>query len=237
LDANAKASYMAPYMHRLATFLLAAFTAVMMLVPCRAADNPGTSRVILLFVINPPDENSRKGVDAWYQLFDINMQGVLAEFTSGGPDAGVSIKVMINRKDVPNIDQDGLEASFGEQPSLQVLKTVGASSGDATLVVNQIYLGDFKGKMNVPYVYISRKVIPLDYKIAREALAVVTLYSYAMAVATIAGDNSRVTVCRVLDRANMYQKNDLDPEVRTSLENLFRAISAELEARACGGKK
>jgi hypothetical protein len=29
----------------------------------------------------------------------------------------------------------------------------------------------------------------------------------------------------------------LEPKARARLENLFGAISAELEARACGGKK
>jgi hypothetical protein len=228
---------MGPYVHRLAGFLIAALAAASMLGTARAADNSGATRIILLFIVNPPDENSRRGVESWIQLFDINVQSLLADFSSGGPDAGASIKVVINRKNVDNIDQDGLEASFGQQSSLQVLKTVGASSGESTLVVNQIYLGDFKGRMSGPYVYISRKVIPLDYKIAREALAVVTLYAYAMAVATISPDTSRFTVCRVLDRANMYRNNDLDPDVRNSLENLFRAISAELEARTCGGKR
>jgi hypothetical protein len=35
----------------------------------------------------------------------------------------------------------------------------------------------------------------------------------------------------------MYKDSDLDPEARSYLESLFKAISAELEARACGGKK
>jgi hypothetical protein len=231
-------TYLGTYVRRFAAFPLSVLTAAaLMFGPARAADNVGATRVILLFVITPQDKDSEKGLAQWIQLFDISIHGLLAEFSSSGPDASTSIKVLIDRKDVPRIDQDALEASFGQQPSLQVLKTVGASSGEATLVANEIYLGDFKGRMSVPYVYISRKVIPPDYKITREALAVVTLYAYAMAVAAISPDNRRFTVCRVLDRANMYRNSDLDPDVRSSLENLFRAISAELEARTCGGKR
>jgi hypothetical protein len=228
-------TYLCSHVRRLAALLLALLTAAALPALGWAADN--STRIILLFVINPPDESSRRGVESWIQLFDINIQSLLADFASSGPDVSASIKVLISRKNVDSIDQDGLEASFGQQASLQVLKTVGASSGESTLVVNQIYLGDLKGRMSVPYVFISRKVIPLDYKITREALAVVTLYAYAMAVAAIAPENSRFTVCRVLDRANMYRTSDLDPDVRSSLENLFRAISAELEARTCGGKR
>jgi hypothetical protein len=220
-------------MHRLAALLLLIVLSAAAAAPSRAADE--SSRVILLFVVKPLDEPSRKGVESWYQLFEISISSLLADF-SGGSDPKGSIEVRVLRENVETISRDVLEASFGRQPSLQVLKTVGASGGDSTLIVNDIYLGEFKGSLKRAYVYLSRKVIPFEYKITREALAAVTLYAYAMAIAKISPEKTRFTVCKALDRANMYRNGELDPEVRKNLEDLFRAISAELEARSCGGK-
>jgi hypothetical protein len=223
-------------MYRFAALVLFILALPAAIAPASALENDGKTRIVLLFVVKPPDENSRRGVESWYQLFEINIRSLLSDVSGGGPDA--RINVVISRQNVDDMSGNTLEESFGRQPSLQVLKTVGAAGGDATLVVNQIYLGEFKGSLDEPYVYLSRKVIPFDYKITREALAAVTLYAYAMAVAKVAPEKSaRFAVCRILDRANMYKSSDLDPDARGSLENLFRAISTELEARACGGKR
>src|SRR5215471_1093260 len=112
-------TYLCRHARRLAMLLLALLSAVALPAPGRAADN--TTRIILLFVVNPPDESSRRGVESWIQLFDINIQSLLADFASSGPDVSASIKVLLSRKNVDSIDQDGLETSFGQQASLQVL--------------------------------------------------------------------------------------------------------------------
>jgi hypothetical protein len=222
-------------MHRLVALLLLIVLSAGTATPARTAESKDSVRVILLFVVKPLDDPSRKGVEAWSQLFEISISSLLADF-SGGSDPKTSIEVRVLRENVDAISRDVLEASFGRQPSLQVLKTVGAAGAEATLIVNEIYLGEYKGRLKGAYVYLSRKVIPFDYKITREALAAVTLYAYAMAIAKISPEKARFTVCKVLDRANMYRNSELDPDARNSLEDLFRAISAELEARSCGGK-
>jgi hypothetical protein len=144
---------------------------------------------------------------------------------------------VVTTENVDDVDPDMLESSFSRQPSLQVLSTVGRFAGQSTFIENDIYLGDFKGTLSLPYVHISQEVLPGRYKITREALAAVTLYAYAMAIARASPETSRFAVCQVLDRANMYKSSDLDDEARRSLDKLFIAIASELEARACGGKK
>jgi hypothetical protein len=223
-------------MRKLAAILLTAVLAASATGPARAADNPDTSRIILLLVVKPPDENAEKGVRSWIQLFQNNVRDLLSDFSSS---ATRGIKVEVATRDVPDTPrQNVLEASFGQQPSLQVLSTVGTYGGQSTLVDNDIYLGDFKGSLSDPYVHISQQILPGQYAITREALAAVTLYAYAMAIAATAPpERSRFAVCQVLDRANVYRNSDLDPKARSGLEKLFRAIPVELEARACGGKK
>jgi hypothetical protein len=224
-------------MRRFAAILLTAVLAASDAGLARAADN--TSRIILLLVVKPPDENAERGVRSWIQLFQNNVRDLLSDFSSSGSGAGGGIKVEVTTKDVVDTPrQNVLEASFGQQPSLQVLSTVGTYGGQSTLVDNDIYLGDFKGSLSDPYVHISQRILPGEYAITREALAAVTLYAYAMAIAkTSPPGRNRFAVCQVLDRANMYRNSDLDPKARGGLAKLFEAIPAELEARACGGKK
>jgi hypothetical protein len=225
-------------MHQLKAILLVIVFALSMMVTARADTSTEAVRVILLFVVNPPDDNAKKGVISWIQSFKNNLRYLTADFSSGGPDAGPIIKVLLSSKNVDDVDPDVLKDSFESKSSLQVLSTVSRYTGEATVVDNDIYLGDFKGSLAVPYVYISREIKPSLYAVTREALAVVTLYAYAMAIAkTSPNDGNRYLVCKVLDRANMYKDRDLGTDVRTYLEDLFRAISAELELRACGGKK
>jgi hypothetical protein len=221
-------------MKRLAATLLAVMVAASQGGTARAESNDG-SRLILLFVVNPPDDNAKKGVVSWIQSFKNNVRYLLADST-GTSDSGRNIKVIVSTENVDDVTPDMLEASFGRQPSLQVLSTVGRFGGQSTFVDNDIYLGDLKGSLAIPYVHISQEILPGRYQITREALAAVTLYAYAMAVANTSPDN-RYGVCRALDQANMYKDRDLDPEARGHLQNLFRAISAELESRSCGGKR
>jgi len=221
------------------TRLLALVTAVLIALPSASAIAAATAsdstRVILLFVVNAPDENAKKGVISWIQSFKNNVRYLLADFS---PTLGGSaIKVVVTTENVDDVDPDMLESSFSRQPSLQVLSTVGRFAGQSTFIENDIYLGDFKGTLSLPYVHISQEVLPGRYKITREALAAVTLYAYAMAIARASPETSRFAVCQVLDRANMYKSSDLDDEARRSLDKLFIAIASELEARACGGKK
>jgi hypothetical protein len=111
-------------------------------------------------------------------------------------------------------------------------------SGTSTVVDNDIYLGDFKGSLTKPYLHMEQKVEPSLYVVTRDAFAAVTLYAYAMAIAkTSPEDSSRYLVCRILDRANLYRNQGLDAETQNRLADMFRAISSELELRACGGKK
>jgi hypothetical protein len=223
-------------MHRLAALLLVILAAALPIAPAHAQD--AEARVILLFVVNPPDENAKKGLISWIQSFKNNIRFLLADSSAGGSQATRRIKVVVTTEDVDDVNPDMLEASFTRQPSLQVVSTVGRYAEQSTFVDNQIYLGDLKGSLPIPYVQISQEILPGRYKISREAVAVVTLYTYALAMEKVLPpDSSRVAVCRVLDRANMYKDSDLDREARSNLQNLFIAISAELEARACGGKR
>jgi hypothetical protein len=214
-------------------------TAVLIALPSAAAlaaaSASDSTRVIVLFVVTAPDENAKKGVISWIQSFKNNVRYLLADFSPAL--GGSAIKVAVTTENVDDVDPDMLESSFSRQPSLQVLSTVGRFAGQSTFIENDIYLGDFKGTLSLPYVHISQEVLPGRYKITREALAAVTLYAYAMAIAKASPEISRFAVCQVLDRANMYKSSDLDDEARRSLDKLFIAIASELEARACGGKK
>src|SRR5581483_2431029 len=175
-----------------------------------------------------------KGVISWIQSFKNNIRYLLADFSPGGSASRYGLKVVVTTQNVDDIDQDMLEASFARQPSLQALSTVGRYAGQSTFVDNDIYLGDFKGSLSIPYLHISQEILPGRYKITRAAPAAVTLYASAMAIAkTAPPEGNRFAVCQILDRANMYKDSDLDAEARGYLQNLFRAISAELEERAC----
>jgi hypothetical protein len=206
---------------------------------CRLAPaDPAPTRVIMLFVVSTPDDNAMKGVAAWIQAFRNNLRFLLADFDTEklGPDP--VIKIMLNSKSVETADADFLKTSFQAQPSLQVLSTVGRYAKQSTFVDNDIYLGDLQGRLSNPYVHFSREIEPGLYSITREALAVVTLYAYGMALAKASPEeNSRYLVCRVLARANMYKDRDLGAEMKMYLDDLFKAISSELESRACGGKR
>ena len=218
-------------MRRFAAILLTMMLAASLVGSARAIDN---NRVILLLVVG--DDKARDGIKSWIYLFQNNVRSLLEDFSSSSPGGGINLDVVI--KDVKEpARRELLETSFTQQPSLQVLSTVGTYGGQSTLVDNEIYLGEFKGSLTIPYIHFSQTVLPGQFKITREALAAVTLYAYAMAIAKAAPDGSRFIVCQVLDRANMYRNSDLDPDARGRLGNLFKAISTELEARACGGKK
>jgi hypothetical protein len=205
--------------------LIALVTAALIALPSAAAlaapAAPDATRVILLFVVNPPDENAKKGVISWIQSFKNNVRYLLADF-SPAAFGGSAINVAVTTEAVDDMDPVALEISFSRQPSLQVLSTVGRFAGQSTFIENEIYLGDFKGSLSLPYVHVSQEVLPGRYKITREALAAVTLYAYAMAIAKVSPETRRFAVCQVLDRANMYKSGDLE---------------TELDARACGGKK
>src|SRR5688572_8270654 len=123
-------------MHRLVALLLLIVLSAGTATPARTAESKDSVRVILLFVVKPLDDPSRKGVEAWSQLFEISISSLLADF-SGGSDPKTSIEVRVLRENVDAISRDVLEASFGRQPSLQVLKTVGAAGAEATLIVNE----------------------------------------------------------------------------------------------------
>jgi hypothetical protein len=219
-------------------FRLGAIVMSLLAVQAPARADVDASRVILLFVVNPPDENAKKGIISWAQAFKINIRFLLADFTAGGAGATPLFKVLINSQNVDDVPgQDILETSFDHQPSLQVVSAVGQYSGQSTIVTNDIYLGNLKGSLPQPYVFISREIQPQQYATTRDALAVVTLYAYAMALAKASTqDNNRYLICRVLDRANMYKGQDLGLNAKPYLDGLFKAISAELELRSCGGK-
>ncbi|QIG91131.1 hypothetical protein [Bradyrhizobium sp. 6(2017)] len=192
----------------------------------------------MLFVINTPDQNAMNGVTEWIKAFKNNLRFLLADFDSENPGADPVFKVQLVSKNVETADTDLLESSFQTQPSLQVLSTVGRYAGQSTFVDNDIYLGDLRGRLKAPYVHFSREIAPGLYSINREALAVVTLYAYGMALAkALPADSSRYVICKVLDRANMYRDRDLGADMKMYFDELFKAISYELEARACGGKK
>ena len=187
----------------------------------------GPTRVILLFVIKTPDENAMKGVAAWILAFKNNLRFLLADFTNETAGTDPVIKVLLTSKDVETADADFLQSSFSTQPTLQVLSTVGRYAGQSTFVDNDIYLGDLRGRLKDPYVHFSREIQPGLYSITREALAVVTLYAYGMALAKAAPEaSSRYVVCRVLDRANMYKDRDLGADMKMYFDELFRAISS-----------
>ncbi|WP_029078399.1 hypothetical protein [Bradyrhizobium sp. th.b2] len=218
--------------------LLAAVLAFALLVTSPTLAETGPTRVILLFVINTPDQNAMNGVTEWIKAFKNNLRFLLADFDSENPGADPVFKVQLVSKNVETADTDLLESSFQTQPSLQVLSTVGRYAGQSTFVDNDIYLGDLRGRLKAPYVHFSREIAPGLYSINREALAVVTLYAYGMALAkALPADSSRYVICKVLDRANMYRDRDLGADMKMYFDELFKAISYELEARACGGKK
>ncbi len=223
-------------MHRLAAILMTLLAISAFATRANADDE--ASRVILLFVVNPPDDNAKKGIIAWLQSFKINVRFLLADFPAGASGASPIFKVVVNSQNVEDVPgQDVLETSFAHQPSLQVVSAVGQFSGQSTIVTNDIYLGDLKGSLPQPYVFISREIQPQQYANTRDALAVVTLYAYAMALAKISRqDANRYLICKVLDRANMYKGQELGLNAKNYLDSVFKAISAELELRACGGK-
>ena len=222
-------------MYRVAAFLLLAVVAFSF--PAPAAPKPEPIRIVWLFVLNAPNENAKNGVVSWAQAFKNNVSSLLTE-ASAGLGAKNYIKVSVNREFVDDIDRDGLEEKFTKSSSLQSLATVATFDGKSTFVDIDIYVGNLKGKLNEPFLHLSQEVVTGRYQISREALAVITLYTYAMAIAEILPPEiNRLGVCQVLERAYQYNRNQLDAIARKDLEPLFTAISSDLAARACGGKK
>ncbi len=229
-------------MHRLAAILILILilivAAVQTTAPARAHGRSGAVRVILQYVVNPKDDNAKRGVTAWIQAFKNNLRYLLADFTSDASDGNPAITIRMTSKGVDDFDPDKLKDSFQSQSSLQVISTVSWYSGTSTVVDNDIYLGDFKGSLSKPYLHVEQKVEPSLYVVTRDAFAAVTLYAYAMAIAkTDSEDRSRYLVCRILDRANLYKNEGLDADTQVRLADMFKAISFELELHSCGGKK
>jgi len=195
------------------------------------------NRVILLLVVNPTDDLAKKDVTTWLRAFRYNIDHLLGDFALGGSARNQGIRIVVNQEIVEDVNVDKLSNSFDRQPSLHVLSALGTNVGNSTLVESYIYLGSLKGSLTIPYVHISQDVRPDRYKVTRDALDAVTLYAYAMAVANALPDKNRFVVCRVLARANTYRNSELDTDARRQLDGLFAAISAELEARTCGGKR
>jgi hypothetical protein len=238
LRGNIEPNRVRAHMLRFITILLVIVLAAIKSVAAQTPDNAESNRLILIYIVIPPDQNAKNGVESWLQAFENNLRSLLSEFTSGNSSKGPIIKVRLSTENVNRVNSDMLQSSFSRQPTLQVLSTVGRFGGQSTFVDNDIYLGDLKGSLSDPFVYISREIQPESYKVTREALAAVTLYAYAMAIAKILPpESNRYQVCRVLDRANMYKDRDLGADTRDHLKNLFAAVSTELEARSCGGKK
>jgi hypothetical protein len=225
-------------MRRLAALLAVLAAAASAPAPSRAQSPSGSVRVILQYVVNPKDDNAKKGVTAWIQAFKNNLRYLLADFTLDASDSNPAVTIRLTSKDVDDYDPDMLKDAFQSQSSLQVISTVSWYSGTSTVVDNDIYLGDFKGSLSTPYLHMEQKVEPSLYMVTRDAFAAVTLYAYAMAIAkTRPEDSSRYLVCRILDRANLYKNEGLDADTRNRLADMFKAISSELELRSCGGKK
>lgn len=193
-------------------------------------------RVILLFAVKPPSGEAKRGLTSWIQAFRGSLRFLIAD-AIGQPGSMPALKVGVVVQDVEDADSGMLETTFGRQPTLQVLSTVATASAQSTFVNSEIYLGDLVGSLTGPFIYLSREIQPGQYKPTREALSVITLYAYAMAMARSGPrSESRIPVCRILDRANMYRSGDLDPQVLKSLDDLFQAIGRELQERECGGK-
>jgi hypothetical protein len=224
---------------RLAVLLLVATTSIALCGGVCADNASAAKRVILLFVVNSPDPNAKSSMQSWVQAFQINLRHVLGDFSSATTDPVISID--FRSQSVDDVPADSmLASSFDSQPSLQVLSAVGQVAGQSTFVENDIYLGDLKGSLAKPYIFLSREIVPKDYARARDAITVVTLYAYAMALAkALPQDNRGYIVCRILDQAHVYGPKGtqaLGDDVQGYLDVLFHAISAELESRSCGGK-
>ena len=200
-----------------------------MSVPALADTKPAV-RTILLFVTNP-SEKAKDGWIFWIKSFQIGLRYLMSDFATAGSDASLTIKVVLTSKQVDDvIDPDVLKNSFESSSHLEVPSTLGLYAGQWTIVKNDVYLGDFKGSLSDPYVYISREITPEMYAITREALAAVTLYAYAMAIAKmLPEDGNPILVCRVLARANRYKDQSMGAEMEASLDGLFKAISTELK--------
>lgn len=223
-------------MHRLVALLTAMLAVV---APTAGAAQPATpSRVILMFIVKPPADEARRDVLSWIQTFKNNVRSLLADL-QGRPGSTPAIKIVVSTEDVDDVvDADILKNSFGRQPSLQILSTVASYSAPSTRVDNDIYLGDLKGSMADPFIHISTEIQPAQYKQTREALAAVTLYAYAMAIAqTSSADQNRIPVCNILDTAYKYREGKFEADTQRRLANLFDAIHTELQVRECGGKQ
>lgn len=191
-------------------------------------------RIVFLSLTDPPDLGARTGLQTWAQRFGLGLEGLIAEVEF--KEKAGQTKITIRRHDVPNpIPRKELEDWWLSARTLHAVRAVAAQQDKITIIDSDIYLGDLKGTLSTPYVQITQFVEPGSYKVARDALSIVTLYAVAMDIAKhLPPGASQSRVCQPLQKANLYRQ-DFNDKVRKELEDLFKAVQDNLESRGCRG--
>lgn len=228
-------------MLRLLNIATSIFMALTGLIPIASnaseAVHSNPDSVVFLLAVTPADDVARKGISSWVQLFRNNI-GVLLTGIGSSDDISPSIaaNIQVIYKELPTVSRSDLKAWWESAHSLSTLSAVATQDEKSTFVDNDIYLGDLKGTLTDAYLHVTQELKPGRYKLSRDALAIVTLYTYAMdAIKTKQTGSHLHSACLALGKAYLYQ-DDLDIQTKLDLDTLLSAVATALEKLDCRGK-
>jgi hypothetical protein len=188
-------------------------------------------KTIYLLLVKPPNDAAHQGMIAWSQLFSNNRDTLLSGLQSPNNER---YWVSVYSKEVPAASRRELQAWWSVSESYISLSAVATQDDKITAIDNDIYLGDLAGALSDPFLHVTQEITPRSYRISRDALAIITLYAYAMDIArNLPVSSSQGPVCAALSRANLFW-DGLTNEVHVDLQLLHERVVAELASRRCG---
>lgn len=194
--------------------------------------DPADNRYVFIISPKPPSDIAKQGLDAWVLMLSNNSRSLLQDVAN----RPVSVVFRLHEGLLEN---DTLESWWKTQRSLFAVGAVAVSNNedkDSTYIDSDVFLGDLKGDLERPYLHFGQAIRPNGYQSSRDALAILTLYTYSVDLTKglKAGDNPHAA-CLPLQKANLYER-DLDAATAAGLKPLLTAIRSGLDRLACGGK-
>jgi hypothetical protein len=195
-------------------------------------------RAISLLLVQSPDNEADNGLLIWSTLFKRNLGVLLSDISAPLNNApGTAIRdVYVRTISVSDANRDDLRQWWLNAPSLQSISVFATKLEGSVSIDNDIYLGTLHGTLPDQFIHFSQDITPTKYKITRDALAIVTLYTYAMDLASVTTHlPSAGSLCRALSKAHSYQIG-VDQALRAELATLFSAIDKALDQHKCAGR-
>ena len=217
-------------------------TLLMFILVCIACQSSANANDVNIFLIitKPPDPAAYSQLLSWSQMFGNNLRNLTAGVSNDTQTSGVSDlpKIKIKQQEVARVvDSDALQAWWNSASALEAVSAIAVQKNEITIADDDIFVGNLKGSLTSSFLHVRQEIVPSEYQVSHDQLAIITLYTYAMDVAkTLPTSAGLSPICRPLDKANQYASTLAAP-ARTQLDLLLQAIKAELDLHHCGAKR